>query len=132
MPRYCATTSSASALTQPCSCCTMARQAITADCFWSAGYLATSTAKRALVDSLRFIEPPWREASSPRRVANAFGAPVRRSFGPLVPAARPPKRGANGFGAAVRRSSVDLAEHDVHRADDRHRVGDHVAAAHLV
>ena len=30
------------------------------------------------------------------------------------------------------RSSVDLAEHDVLRADDRDGVGDHVAARHLV
>src|SRR5918999_5107318 len=29
-------------------------------------------------------------------------------------------------------SSVDLAEHDVLRADDRDGVGDHVAAGHLV
>ena len=38
---------SLSALTKPCSCCTMAKQAMTADCFWSSGYLATSRSKRA-------------------------------------------------------------------------------------
>jgi hypothetical protein len=64
----------------------MARQAITADCFWSAGYLATSLAKQR----------------------------------------------QGGFAEAHRVSSVDFAEHDVHGADDRHGVGDHVAARHLV
>src|SRR5882762_468025 len=29
-------------------------------------------------------------------------------------------------------SPVDFSEHDVLRADDRHRIGDHVAARHLV
>jgi hypothetical protein len=53
----------------------MARQAITADCFWSAGYLATSRAREARSGWLRKLN---------------------------------------------RCSSVDLAEHDVHGADDRH------------
>ena len=51
MPRYSATCASLSVLTWPSSCWTMAKQAITADWAWSAGYLATSLAKRALVDS---------------------------------------------------------------------------------
>jgi hypothetical protein len=67
----------------------MDRQAITADCFWSAGYLATS---------------------------GEAGQRERRLLPQFV-----------GVG-----SSVDLAEHDVHGADDGHRVGDHVAARHLV
>ena len=41
--------------TKPCSCCTMDKQAITADCFCSAGNLATSFAKRAWVDSDKLI-----------------------------------------------------------------------------
>src|SRR5512139_1884930 len=86
MPSSSATATSASCDTQPCSCCTIDRQAITADCLCCAGYLATSCAMRASVCSLNFID----------------------------------------------RSPVDFAEHDVHGADQRHRVGDHVAARHLV
>src|SRR5207244_11078176 len=29
-------------------------------------------------------------------------------------------------------SSIDLAEHDVHRADDRDNIGEHMAAAHEI
>src|SRR5215210_3260361 len=86
MPRYCATWSIVSVASQPFSSCAMMSALITADCFCSAGYLATS---RSIF----------------------FSASADRLIGP---------------------SSIYLAEHDVLRADDRHRVGDHVAARHLV
>ena len=40
--------------------------------------------------------------------------------------------GATAPPAFARRSSVDLAENDIHRADNRDRVGNHMAARHLV
>src|SRR4051812_37280050 len=42
MPRYWATKSMISGASQPFSSCATASAAITADCFWSAGYLAIS------------------------------------------------------------------------------------------
>jgi hypothetical protein len=47
--------------------------------------------------------------------------------------ARSRRAGASApSGGRARRSSVDLSKDDVHRADHRDRVGDHVAARHLV
>src|SRR5688572_33453472 len=91
MPSTSAICRSASADTWPCSCWTMARQAITADWRWSAGYFATSRAKRA-------------------RVAAEGVASV----------------------ALMGYLPVNLAEHDVHRADHRNRVRNQVAARNLV
>src|SRR5471030_2210330 len=42
MPRYCATKSMVAVDSQPFSSCAMVNAAITADCFWSAGYLSTA------------------------------------------------------------------------------------------
>ena len=88
----CATTSIVSVDSQPCSSCAIASADITADCFWSGGYLAISRSIRASAVVAQHC--------------------VAASF--------------------IGRSSVDLAEHDVLRADDRDDVGDHVAARHLV
>ncbi len=48
------------------------------------------------------------------------------------PEGRASALGASALGAARRRSSIDLSEHDVLRANDRDRIGDHVTASHFV
>src|SRR5918992_433028 len=88
MPRYCATKSMVSLESQPFSSCAMMSALITADCFWSGGYFATSRL-------IFFTES-----------VVSIGAEFL--------------------------SSVDFPENDVLRADDGARVGDHVAARHLV
>src|SRR5512146_405001 len=75
-----------SVASHPFSSWAMISAAITADCFWSAGYFAISR-------SIFF---------------SASGESISAS------------------------SPVDIAENDVHGADDRHRVGQHVAGRHLV
>src|SRR5690606_2497732 len=94
MPRIFATSSITSCDSQPFSSCAMASAAITADCFWSAGYLAIS---RSI-----FL----RACSESSMVVSGWDA--------------------------VMASAVDLAEHDVLRADNRDGIGDHVTARHLV
>src|SRR6185295_4088999 len=90
MPRYRATKSITSGESQPFSSCATMSALITAERFWSAGYLAISR-------SIFFRESPL-NIQNPRGVA----------------------------------SPVDLTEDDVLRPDDRNRVGEHVAARHLV
>src|SRR5262245_46452555 len=66
-------------------------------------------ALRLLADVGALKAPPWLAAlASPHGGASAFGAAVRRSSGPLGPAAPSPRGGASAFGAAVRRSSGPL------------------------
>src|SRR5688572_16488179 len=103
MPRYSAISRSRCMLMKPSSCWTMARQAITADCLPASGYLATSRAKRSRIAGFRGAE------GAEGAVSWWVEEVVIRSFSP-----------------------VDFAEHDVHRADHRDSVGDHVAARHFV
>src|SRR4030042_1441786 len=99
----------ASGGSQPFSSCAMASADITADCFWSGGYLATSrsireSAAALSTSALRHLH------DSPRSAPDAVS-----------------RWGGKRLGAARRRSSVNLPEHDVQRADDGDRIGDHVA-----
>src|SRR5574341_98301 len=86
MPRYFATYSMVSFESQPFSSCAMMSALITADCFWSGGYLATS---RSIFRSESVVS-----------MANE--------------------------------SAVHVPEHDIERADNCDRVGEHVALGELV
>ena len=96
----------------PCSSWAMVSAAITAERFWSGGYLAIARSILARIPGSTCITSNRSEAQRRREAPD--DPSVRRSLVPLCASARSD-------------SSVDLAEHDVHRADDRHHVGDHVA-----
>src|SRR3954447_15209780 len=149
MPRYLATKASLSSETQPRSRCTTARQAITAEAFCSGGYLATSRANAFRPASETGIGgTPGVEAVASGVPAGVPGAAPPGVAGAALPGIvgcegwlmRTPARflgssqvEANAApGGRARRSSVDLSKDDVHRADHRDRVGDHVATRHLV
>src|SRR5512144_951656 len=93
-----------SVASQPFSSCAMASAAITADCRCSAGYLAIS---RSI-----FLRAPGLNMTGSFDICCTVAGVI-----PLVL-----------FG----RSSVDVAEDDVLRPDDRDDVRDHVPAGHLV
>ena len=76
--------------------------------------------------------PCGAERRSPKGGASALGAARRYRFAPDGAARRSPQGGASALGAARRRSSIDLAEHDVLRANDGHGICNHVTASHFV
>src|SRR4029453_12109974 len=131
---------------QPICCCAIASAAMTADCLYSVGYLATSRSMRRYdsgdsigdgCGSALIVVAPYGAARHRCALPTRSGKRERRRpsgmpKGISLLRPPPPRGGASAFGAAPRRSSVDLAEHDVLRADDRNRVGDHVASRHLV
>src|ERR1039457_1684056 len=116
MPSTAATSLSLSDEMKPCSSCRMARQAITAEALPSGGYLAISRSKPLAADS--------------ESVALAGTAAFMCAA--LACRAAPPGEESPPSGGCAQRSSIDLPEHDVHRADDGDGVGDHVPARHLV
>src|SRR5229473_3755655 len=105
---------------QPFSSLAVISALITADCFRSGGYLAIS---RSI-----FFSESTESIRTQKQGQTTFFWGDKPPLAPSLPSCQ----GGEKTWSVPDFSPVDFSEHDVLRADDRHRVGDHVAARHLV
>src|SRR5712692_4841152 len=105
---------------QPFSSWAVMSALITADCFRSGGYLAIS---RSI-----FFSESTESIRTQKQGQTTFFWGDKPPLAPSLPSCQ----GGEKTWSVPDFSPVDFSEHDVLRADDRHRVGDHVAARHLV
>src|SRR3990170_6583015 len=121
----------------PLPSCAMRSAAITADWRRSGGYFEIQrsiSASDCLDNILMFDAKTQRRKENIRtsKTEMTHGHRVVRIYSCVLDFHSGCPLRLSAFASKTHSLPVNLAEHDVLRADDRHHVGDHVAADHLV